>query len=187
MRNVHIVLLTKTVLNWIKFNSSKQNLNFSKYIPRERGGLPVRADLAPAPKAYSPRTRGSPRLQTLIWQFHSIFPANAGVILQIRPAKGRYCNIPRERGGQPCVACPGAGMRTFPCICRGQPAAVLLHLTTGIFPANAGVTLLYIVSIDIRVLYSPRMRGYSLCKRFLPQSIPIFPANAGVFLKSLKK
>ena len=100
MRNMHIVLLTKTVLNWIKFNSSKQNSNFSKYIPR-------------------------------------------------------------ERGGQPCVACPGAGMRTFPCICRGQPAAVLLHLTTGIFPANAGVTLLYIVSTDIRVLYSPRTRGSS--------------------------
>lgn len=100
MRNVHIVLLTKTVLNWIKFNSSKQNSNFSKYIPR-------------------------------------------------------------ERGGQPCVACPGAGMRTFPCICRGQPAAVLLHLTTGIFPANAGITLLYIVSTDIRVLYSPRTRGSS--------------------------
>lgn len=59
------------------------------------------------------------------------------------------------------MACPGAGMRTFPCICRGQPAAVLLHLTTGIFPANAGVTLLYIVSTDIRVLYSPRTRGAS--------------------------
>ena len=151
-----------------------------------------------------------------------IFPANAGVILQIRPAKERYCNIPprtrgssrscgkaagifcifpanagifpsrhsftsyarhipRERGGQPCVACPGAGMRTFPCICRGQPAAVLLHLTTGIFPANAGVILMCAVDFFARVdiprerggqpiirnrgvlaaVYSPRMRGSS--------------------------
>ena len=120
MRNVHIVLLTKTVLNWIKFNSSKQNSNFSKYIPR-------------------------------------------------------------ERGGQPTVACPGAGMRTFPCICRGQPASVLLHLTTGIFPAHAGVTLLYIVSTDIRVLYSPRTRGSSQKQLCQWQKERIFPANAGVF------
>ena len=202
MRNVHIVLLTKTVLNWIKFNSSKQNLNFSKYIPRERGGLPVRADLAPAPKAYSPRTRGSSRLQTLIWQFHSIFPANAGVFLiffikkqpprDIPRERGghpdtRYVfkngqDIPRECGGQPTVACPGAGMRTFPCICRGQPASVLLHLTTGIFPAHAGVTLLYIVSTDIRVLYSPRTRGSSHKRDYMQYISYIFPAHAGVFL-----
>ena len=87
-----------------------------------------------------------------------IFPANAGVILQIRPAKERYCNIPRERGGQPCVACPGAGMRTFPCICRGQPAAVLLHLTTGIFPANAGV-FPGMHNGRTRVEHIPRERG----------------------------
>lgn len=159
MRNVHIVLLTKTVLNWIKFDSSKQNSNFSKYIPRERGGHPKLKCKSARAKAYSPRTRGSSHKLLHDLAAAKIFPANAGVILQIRPAKERYCNIPRERGGQPCVACPGAGMRTFPCICRGQPAAVLLHLTTGIFPANAGVTLLYIVSTDIRVLYSPRTRG----------------------------
>ena len=105
MRNVHIVLLTKTVLNWIKFNSSKQNFNFSKYIPRERGGLPVRADLAPAPKAYSPRTRGSSRLQTLIWQFHSIFPANAGVNLRWR-VRVQVCeHFPAYAGVNPHLCC----------------------------------------------------------------------------------
>ena len=68
-------------------------------------------------------------------------------------------NIPRECGGQPCVACPGAGMRTFPCICRGQPAAVLLHLTIGIFPANAGVFLIGAVEFFCGLEYSPRTRG----------------------------
>ena len=56
------------------------------------------------------------------------------------------------------MACPGAGMRTFPCICRGQPAAVLLHLTIGIFPANAGVFLIGAVEF-FAVLNIPRERG----------------------------
>ena len=88
-------------------------------IPRERGGLPIIRNRGVLAAVYSPRTRGSSLVCIMAEQEWNIFP--------------------RERGGQPCVACPGAGMRTFPCICRGQPAAVLLHLTTGIFPANAGV------------------------------------------------
>ena len=183
MRNVHIVLLTKTVLNWIKFNSSKQNSNFSKYIPRERGGHPISCCTISPLQRYSPRTRGLPSVCRLDRKHICIFPANAGVFPASNPYLAIPFNIPRERGGQPTVACPGAGMRTFPCICRGQPASVLLHLTTGIFPANAGVTLLYIVSTDIRVLYSPRMRGSSSrLRRYFSQS-SIFPANAGVNLR----
>ena len=117
MRNMHIVLLTKTALNWIKFNSSKQNFNFSKvYSPRTRGSShKLLHDLAAA-KIF-PANAGVFRLQTLIWQFHSIFPANAGSTYggvsgcryanislhmqgstRICAASFDHRNIPRERG-----------------------------------------------------------------------------------------
>lgn len=150
-------------------------------IPRERGGLP--------------------NFTTCRTSSRCIFPANAGVILQIRPAKERYCNIPRERGGHPAVVarrpvsfaysprargssreCQTAFMSKYilpanagvfliqteeatlnkhiPRECGGQPHDVVGAVEVSIyFPANAGVTLLYIVSTDIRVSYSPRMRG----------------------------
>ena len=76
------------------------------------------------------------------------------------------------------MACPGAGMRTFPCICRGQPAAVLLHLTTGIFPANAGV-ILQIRPAKERYCNIPRERGGHPTEQRLGTKYTIFPANAG--------
>ena len=81
------------------------------------------------------------------------------------------------------MACPGAGMRTFPCICRGQPAAVLLHLTTGIFPANAGV-IPQLWQGGRYLLHIPRERGgqpFIHSEYRYPRII--FPANAGVNLR----
>ena len=71
-------------------------------IPRERGGHPLFERLTFKVTGYSPRTRGSTLLDRRRCSARSIFP--------------------RECGGQPTVACPGAGMRTFPCVSRDSTA-----------------------------------------------------------------
>ena len=136
MRNMHIVLLTKTALNWIKFNSSKQNFNFSKYIPRERGGHPISCCTISPLQRYSPRTRGSSRLQTLIWQFHSIFPANAGVNLRWR-VRVQVCEH-------------------SPCVSRDAPFSQILGISPSDYPLRwQGCSDAHLIQTIYCVLNSP--------------------------------
>ena len=156
MRNVHIVLLTKTVLNWIKFNSSKQNSNFSKYIPRERGGHPISCCTISPLQRYSPRTRGLPSVCRLDRKHICIFPANAGVFPASNPYLAIPFNIPRERGGQPTVACPGAGMRTFPCVSRDAPFSQILGISPSDYPLRwQGCSDAHLIQTIYCILNSP--------------------------------
>ena len=59
---------------------------------------------------------------------------------------------------------------------------MLLHLTTGIFPANAGVFLIGAVEFFCGLEYSPRTRGSSRSCGKAAGIFCIFPANAGVIL-----
>ena len=111
-------------------------------IPRERGGHPLFERLTFKVTGYSPRTRGSTLLDRRRCSARSIFPANAGVILQIRPAKERYCNIPRERGGLPMTWKSGALSRAYSPRTRGSTLPDRRRCSArSIFPANAGVNL----------------------------------------------
>ena len=159
MRNVHIVLLTKTVLNWIKFNSSKQNFNFSKYIPRERGGLPPTDRALKEIKKYSPRTRGSSRDASLEARRKLIFPANAGVFPSALIWLLLQKHIPRERGGLPSFKPLSGNSIQYSPRTRGSSFRRLrLQFLDGIFPANAGVTL-QIRPAKERYCNIPRERG----------------------------
>ena len=136
---MHIVLLTKTALNRIKFNSSKQNFNFSKCIPRERGGLPVFHKCAIKFIKYSPRMRGSTYGGVSGCRYANISLHMQGSTRSCA-ASFDHRNIPRERGGQPTVACPGAGMRTFPLRKQGCPIlADIGNLSIRLPPALAGM------------------------------------------------
>lgn len=65
-------------------------------------------------------------------------------------------NIPRERGGQPTVACPGAGMRTFPCVSRDAPFSQILGISPSDYPLRwQGCSDAHLIQTICCVLNSP--------------------------------
>ena len=171
MRNMHIVLLTKTALNWIKFNSSKQNFNFSKYIPRERGGLPnwcggvffavlniprerggqpIIRNRGVLAAVYSPRTRGSSLVRIMAEQEWNIFPANAGVIPTLGTCSKTARIFPANAGVNPIFFLDSACESYIPRERGGQPYDVVGAVEVSIyFPANAGVNLVWRVRVQV--------------------------------------
>ena len=93
-----------------------------EHIPRERGGLPLFERLTFKVTGYSPANAGVILAWLQLVSREIIFPAHAGVnpIFFLDSACESY--IPRARGGLPTVACPGAGMRTLPCVSRDATA-----------------------------------------------------------------
>ena len=65
-------------------------------------------------------------------------------------------NIPRECGGQPTVACPGAGMRTFPCVSRDAPFSQILGISPSDYPLRwQGCSDAHLIQTIYCVLNSP--------------------------------
>ena len=91
-------------------------------IPRERGGHPFIHSEYRYPRIIFPANAGVILAWLQLVSREIIFPAHAGVnpIFFLDSACESY--IPRARGGLPTVACPGAGMRTLPCVSRDATA-----------------------------------------------------------------
>ena len=117
----------------------------------------------------------------ILWDFFSVFPANAGMILKHCIGLDYKKRVPRECGDDPellSVSCWGGG--SVPRECGDDPIRLLPHsYTLTVFPANAGMILAIAIKCasgysvprecgddpksDCRSVYrtrcSPRMRG----------------------------
>ena len=201
---MHIVLLTKTALNWIKFNSSKQNFNFSKYIPRERGGLPVFHKCAIKFIKYSPRMRGSTYGGVSGCRYANISLHMQGSTRSC-VASFDHRNIPRERGGLPIIRNRGVLAALYSPRTRGSSLVCIMaeqewNKSGTYSPRTRGSTLCGVsgcryanislhmqgstrscaASFDHRNI--PRERGGHPTEQRLGTKYTIFPANAGVNL-----
>ena len=104
---------------------------------------------------YSPRMRGSTLCGVSGCRYANISLHMQGST-RICAASFDHRNIPRECGGQPTVACPGAGMRTFPCVSRDAPFSQILGISPSDYPLRwQGCSDAHLIQTIYCVLNSP--------------------------------
>ena len=92
---------------------------------------------------------------------------------------------PRMRGCSFYAHNPGAHPPVFPAYAGMFRSASVVCATFWSFPRVCGdVPMLLIDAGDVR-WFSPRMRGCSSKPTFWKSAIPVFPAYAGMFLKTI--
>ena len=130
---------------------------------------------------YSPRMRGWTLTQAVHVRFVLIFPADAGVNLQIRLYIVRLLDIPRGCGGEPGPVVTEAVKTAYSPRMRGWtwPFGSDHHIFTNI-PRGCGGEPIGLMLLDPVKVYSPRMRGWTYNP--LPKALTplISPADAGV-------
>ena len=122
-------------------------LRCTRCFPRVRGDVPPAGPAAVRAPRFSPRARGCSSSRGPGQGRNSVFPACAGMFLNIRSQDSDFACFPRVRGDVPVNAQCG-----------------------GVF-----------------AVFSPRARGCSEAAQGLSEPFDVFPACAGMFLRSSRK
>ena len=190
------------------FRQSCINPEASQRFPRARGDVPGDSHVYHRHPQFSPRTRGCSRLETLRVLLANVFPAHAGMFLEVRKNDVRLIGFPRARGDVP-VRLPDAGVGG-PFSPRTRGCSWLDSFgeeRTAVFPAHAGM---FPTGVDrgkrrvgfprargdvpfksgltaFSMRFSPRTRGCSYQPTGGPHHDQVFPAHAGMFLPKVNK
>ena len=173
--------------------------------PRQRGGVPAMAKLAPTARESSPPARGCSDRALALDPARHVVPASAGVFPRRVEQEARQRGRPRQRGGVPDARRSSHDRPWSSPPARGCSALFAAVASASVVvPASAGVFLLatYVPEIierrprqrggvpqnpsrvRVRVRSSPPARGCS-SRRSSPGSCRrVVPASAGVFLVS---
>ena len=171
--------------------------------PRQRGGVPAMAKLAPTARESSPPARGCSDRALALDPARHVVPASAGVFPRRVEQEARQRGRPRQRGGVPDARRSSHDRPWSSPPARGCSALFAAVASASVVvPASAGVFLLatYVPEIierrprqrggvpqnpsrvRVRVRSSPPARGCS-SRRSSPGSCRrVVPASAGVFL-----
>ena len=170
--------------------------------PRARGDVPPWLLLLLWVPGFSPRTRGCSHGFRQIPRRQTVFPAHAGMFLDIRSPPPRHWCFPRARGDVPwgySAELPNGQFspRTRGCSAGGQEWFLGLF----VFPAHAGMFLIAhggrLVETSFPrargdvppcrsppprpAVFSPRTRGCSETGKVFKGLSTVFPAHAGMF------
>ena len=151
---------------------------------------------------YSPRRRGWSPIPLICLRLNSVFPAQAGMILQISVPYHHLIRIPRAGGDDPGnVTFTNTSVKYSPRKRGWSWSASVSSGISQVFPAQAGMIPFQIMwkmkdcriprasgddprmshPDDSRSLHSPRKRGWSYTRVSVCICQYVFPAQAGLF------
>ena len=150
--------------------------------PRARGDVPSEFCRVFEGIPFSPRTRGCSCRWDDLQQAQAVFPAHAGMFLQIphhRPAA--HC-FPRARGDVPSSAREKNPLSQFSPRTRGCSSLCTTQAPIRtVFPAHAGMFPARRLLGRLTRWFSPRTRGCSYTVSTILADQVVFPAHAGMF------
>ena len=162
-------LLSPTFIPWPRF-------------PRVRGDVPPGFWVLEHIVEFSPRARGCSCCKHLVNRDRRVFPACAGMFLEIWNPQGTAECFPRVRGDVPIPGHSVIITDTFYPRARGCSFAFRLDSDAiNVFPACAGMFRFWFLKRTRLCKFSPRARGCSSRQRGQRFDIAVFPACAGMF------
>ncbi len=124
-----------------------------------RGDRPVRTTSARLRLRFTPHARGSTRLLPYCWRSLSVYPACAGIDLDLPQVLATYPCLPRMRGDRPGKWREWIRDTPFTPHARGSTSrTTVLSPVFVVYPACAGIDPVHADLIAARVSL-PRMRG----------------------------
>ena len=184
------------------FRRSRRSAGWVFCFPRSRGDVPVRPPQRTRYSRFSPLTRGCSFIGGIVLTAPLVFPAHAGMFLNIVIQVAAEVRFPRSRGDVPRAASMAYSRSVFSPLTRGcSPGRVTRPRNQAVFPAHAGMFpgLRFGEAAALRFprsrgdvpstvsfwcvgsVFSPLTRGCSPPPLITPTLTGVFPAHAGMF------